>query len=298
MATDGANLSGRLVFTSRSPGPHAMPALVALLLISQTPAPAAPPGRRVELPGEATLFIPERYRPSGGVVNVVLHLHGAASVVEPALVDVGWPAVLIEFNRKGLSSVYTKPFSDPALLPRLVDRTLAALKNAGLADDPRVGWVVVSSFSAGFGGVRELLKDPKNYDRIDALVLADSLYAGYLGDPNDRKVDTALMAGFRRFARDAAEGKKSLLVTHSALVPDGYASTAETTDDLISSLSGKPEEARAEWGPKLVATRRFERGRALFVGFEGTTGEDHMAHLRGIARLWKALPGWPPRPEP
>ncbi|HEY2158362.1 MAG TPA: hypothetical protein VGH33_22220, partial [Isosphaeraceae bacterium] len=112
----------------------------------------------------------------------------------------------------------------------------------------------------------------------------------------DRKVDPELMTGFRRFARDAADGKKSLLVTHSALVPDGYASTAETADDLIGSLSGTPETARGEWGPKLAATRRFERGRALFVGFAGTTGEDHMAHLRGIARLWKALPGWPPRP--
>jgi hypothetical protein len=268
-----------------------------LLLLTQVAAPSAePPGRRVDLGGEATLFIPEGYRPAGQAVNVVLHLHGAASVIEPALVEVGWPAVLIEFNRKGLSSVYTKPFSDAALFARLLDRALAAVKDAGLADDPRVGWVVVSSFSAGFGGVRELLKDPRSYDRIDALVLADSLYAGYLGDPKDRKVDPALMTGFRRFARDASDGKKSLLVAHSALVPDGYASTAETADDLIRSLSGMPEVARTAWGPKLTATRRFERGRALIVGFEGTTGEDHMAHLRGISRLWKALPAWPPKP--
>jgi hypothetical protein len=271
-----------------------MPALHAFVLIAQAPTPDAPPGRHIDLGGEATLFIPERYKPAGQAVNVVLHLHGAASAIEPALVEIGWPAVLIEFNRKGLSSVYTKPFSDPALFPRLLDRTLAQVKDAGFAGDPHVGWVVVSSFSAGFGGVREMLKDPATYGRIDALVLADSLYAGYLGDPKDRKVDPDLMAGFRRFARDAAEGKKSLLVTHSALVPDGYASTAETADDLIRSLSGAPETVRTEWGPKLTATHRFERGRALLVGFAGTTGEDHMAHLRGIARLWKALPGWPP----
>ncbi|HEY2154799.1 MAG TPA: hypothetical protein VGH33_04170, partial [Isosphaeraceae bacterium] len=191
-----------------------MPALLALVLIAQVATPAAgPPGRHIDLGGEATLFIPEGYRPSGPIVNIVLHLHGAASVIEPALVEVGWPAVLIEFNRKGLSSVYTKPFSDPALFPRLLDRTLLAVKDAGLAADPRVGWVVVSSFSAGFGWVRELLKDPKSYGRIYALVLADSLYAGYLGDPKDRKVDPELMTGFRRFARDAADGKKSLLVT-------------------------------------------------------------------------------------
>jgi hypothetical protein len=272
-----------------------MHVLLALALFAQAPA---PPGQRIDLGGEATLFIPEGYRPTDRKVNIVLHLHGASTVIEPALVEVGWNAVLVEFNRKGLSSVYTKPFSDPALFPRLLDRTLAAVKDARLADDPKPGWVVVSSFSAGFGGVREMLKVPVIFDRIDALVLADSLYAGYAGDPKDRLVDPALMAGFRRFAGDAASGRKSLLVTYSALVPDGYASTAETADDLIASLSGESRPARDDWGPKLAMTRRFEKGRALIVGFAGTTGEDHMAHLRGVARLWKSLPGWPPAGGP
>lgn len=272
-----------------------MHALLALLILAQAPA---PPGHRIDLGAEATLFIPEGYRPAGGRVNVVLHLHGAPSVIEPALVEVGWNAVLVEFNRKGLSSVYTKPFSDPALFPRLLDRALAAVKEAKLADDPKSGWVVVSSFSAGFGGVREMLKVPAIYDRIDGLVLADSLYAGYAGDPKDRRVDPALMAGFRRFAGDAASGKKSLLVTYSALVPDGYASTGETADDLVASLAGESRPARDDWGPKLAMTRRFEKGRARIVGFAGATGEDHMAHLRGIARLWKSLPGWPPAGGP
>jgi hypothetical protein len=272
-----------------------MPALLALVLFLQAPSPVPPPpGLRVDLGGEATLFVPEGYRPSEGKVNVVLHLHGASSVIEPALVEVGWKAVLVEFNRKGLSSVYTKPFSEPALLPRLLDRTVAAVKDAKLDDDPKLGWVVVSSFSAGFGGVREMLKVPTNYDRIGALVLADSLYAGYVGDPKEHRVDPANMEGFRRFTRDAGAGRKSLLVTHSALVPDGYASTAETADDLVASLSGESSPSHDAWGPKLAMTRRFDKGRALIVGFAGTTGDDHMAHLRGIARLWMALPGWPP----
>ena len=228
-----------------------MPVLLALLLLAQAPAPAPPPdGRRVDLGGEATLFIPAAYKPAGGVVNVVLHLHGASSVVEPAIVGVGWPSVLVEFNRKGLSSVYTKPLTDRTLFPRLLDRTLAAVKEAKLADDPKLGWVVVSSFSAGFGGVRELLKVPEHYDRIGAVVLADSLYSGYRGDPKEHRVDPDLMAGFRRFASDAAMGRKSLLVTHSAQVPEGYASTTETADDLIAMLSAaSPSRPAATLGP-------------------------------------------------
>lgn len=272
-----------------------MPFLLALALLAQAQAPpAAPEGRRIDLGGEATLFIPSAYRPANGVVNVVLHLHGAASVIEPAIVAIGWPAVLVEFNRKGLSSVYTKPFSDRALFPRLLERTLAAVKEAGLTENPRLGWVVVSSFSAGFGGVRELLKVPEHYDRIGAVVLADSLYAGYRGDPKEHRVEPELMSGFRRFAADAAAGRKSLLVTHSAQVPEGYASTTETADDLIASLSGRPQPPRGDFGHGLTPTRRFERGRALVLGFAGVGPEDHMAHLRGIAGLWKALPAWPP----
>ncbi len=276
-----------------------MTALLSLVLLMQAPAPAPPPpGLRVDLGDETTLFIPEGYKADAGVVNVVVHLHGAASVVEPALVEVGWPAVLVEFNRKGLSSVYSRPLADRALFPRLLDRTLAAVKDAKKVPATRLGWVVVSSFSAGFGGVRELLKVPEHYDRIDGLVLADSLYAGYRGDPKAHEVDPDLMAGFRRFARDAASGRKSLLLTHSAQVPEGYASTTETADDLIAALGGKSEPSHADFGPRLSNSRRFARGRALILGFSGTGAEDHMAHLRSIERLWKALPAWPPATTP
>ena len=46
---------------------------------------------------------------------------------------------------------------------------------------------------------RELLKVPEHFARIDTLVMADSLYAGYEGDPSLHHVDPALMEGFRRF---------------------------------------------------------------------------------------------------
>ena len=106
-------------------------ALVVVLVLPGAAPEPTPPGHRVDLAGidGGALFVPEGYRPAaGGVVNVVLHLHGARSVVEPALLDARWPAVLITFNRKGLSRVYTEPFSDPALFPRLLDAARSALK--------------------------------------------------------------------------------------------------------------------------------------------------------------------------
>lgn len=256
---------------------------VVLALAAQAPV-AVPEGRRIDLPDEARLFVPAGYRPEAGDrFPVLLHLHGAPATVEAALAACGAPAVLVEFNRKGLSSVYTKPFSDPALFPRLLENTRQALKDAGLAESPVLGRVIVSSFSAGFGGVRELLKVPEAFDRIDGLILADSIYAGYTGD---RTVDPALMEGFARFARRAAEGTKTFVLSHSAQVPGTYASTTETADFLIAAVGGQPEPTDLDRGDGWRQTRRFQRGGFLVLGFAGAEGDDHLRHLRKIERLW------------
>lgn len=252
-------------------------------------APAPPEGRRIDLPDDARLFVPAGYRPEdhGGRFDVLLHLHGAPEVVEAALVEIGAPAVLVEFNRKGLSSVYARPFGDdPGLFPRLLENTRAALKTAGLADDPALGRVVVSSFSAGFGGVREMLKVPEHFDRIDGLVMADSIYAGYTGDPAASRVDPKLMEGFARFARGAAEGNKTFVLSHSAQVPGGYASTTETADFLLAAVGGAATPDDTDRGDGWRQTRRFQRGGFLVLGFAGAEGADHMRHLRRIDQLW------------
>jgi hypothetical protein len=195
--------------------------------------------------------------------------------------------VLVEFNRPGLSSVYTKPFSDAGLFNRLLDAALKAIAAKGLAEHPKLGRVIVSSFSAGFGGVREMLKVPATFERIDVLILADSLYSGYAGDPAARQVDPGLMAGFERFAREAAAGRKTMLLSHSAQVPGGYASTTETADFLIAALGGAPERLDRDRGDGWQQTRRFRRGRFEVLGFEGAEAADHMRHLRRIGLLWE-----------
>jgi len=251
---------------------------------------AVPPdGRRVDLPDDARLFVPGSFRSTDGKVNVVLHLHGTPTVTEPALVAVGWNAVLVSFNRNGLSSAYSKPFSDPALFPRLIDEAVKAA-----SDEPgvkrEVGKVVVSSFSAGCGGVREILKTRASCDRIDAVVMADSIYCGYEGGPPAKRVDPNLMSGFERFAREAARGRKAMLVSHSSQVPPGYASTTETADFLLKAVGASPETVDVDWGDGWRQVRTATRGRLVVLGFNGEGPEDHMRHLRRIGELWKRLP--------
>src|SRR5262249_50852821 len=105
--------------------------------------------------------------------------------------------------------------------------------------------------------------------------------------PKDRRVDPALMDGFRRFALEAAAGRKTFLLTHSALVPESYAGTAETADFLIHALGGTPKSSQVTWAEGWTQTRAFAKGRFLVLGFAGTEGVDHMNHLRRISLLWK-----------
>jgi hypothetical protein len=257
--------------------------LLAVLALGFVDPPA---GTRVDLGGGATLFVPDGFKPISGAIDVLLHLHGTETVVEPAFVEDRWPGVLITFNRKGLSKAYAEPFSDKTLFPELLRKAIATLKEKALADDPTLGRVVVSSFSAGFGGVRKLLKVPEHFDRIDGLILLDSLYCGYSGDPSRRQVDPALMAGFRRFAIEAAAGRKTFLITHSAQVPDGYASTTETADDLIRAVGGSATASKVDRGDGWIETRSFAKGKLLILGFSGVEGADHLRHLRRISELW------------
>lgn len=264
--------------------------LLPFLLNSPVAGPEPPAGRRVALGIDgAALFVPEGFAPGpGGRVDVLLHLHGAPSLVEPAMAEAGWPStVLVTFNRKGLSRVYTEPFSDRTLLPRLLEAARKSLKDLHVSDDPKIGQVHVSSFSAGFGGVRAMLRDPDSFARIDGLIMADSISRGYAGDPKEHRVDPALMDGFRRFAVEAAAGRKTFLLSHSALVPDGYASTGEAADFLINAVGGTPEAERKEWAENWIQRRSLVKGRFVVLGFAGTEGSDHMNHLRRIGRLWK-----------
>ena len=243
--------------------------------------------RRIDL-GEAVLVLPEGYRPQSRRADVILHMHGAAPVVEKALVNSGWQGPLLLFNRKGLSSVYSEPFRDPALFPRILEKTRRAIVSAWPSEDPKIGRVFVSSFSAGFGGIRELLAVPDHFARIDGLILADSLYSGYVGDPSQRRIDPAKMARFRKFAAEAADGRKTMIVTHSAQLPTGYASTTETANDLIAHVGGTADPVDQDWGDGWRLKSRFAKGRLVVLGFAGAGPEDHMRHLRRIEKVWLA----------
>jgi hypothetical protein len=251
----------------------------------------APTGLRFKLPTVGEVFVPD-YLPAGlSKVDVLVHLHGAASVTERELVAARLKAVLITVHYGGLSGAYEKPFSNAALFRTILDEALAALKKREcVAAGAEWQHVCVSSFSAGFGGVRALLKVPEYFERIDALYLADTVYAGYLQENGHRRVDPANMEDFRRFASEAAAGRKTMFITHSYLEPGSYAGTHETADDLIDFV-GAHRQTVDEPGPAgMRIISRAEKAGFIVRGCAGKTGEDHMAHLRNMGFWYPRLP--------
>src|SRR5437868_5603636 len=254
-------------------------ALVPLLLlpgiVSAQPPEPPPAGQRAKLT-DGQLFVPADYQPGADGSELILHLHGGTAA-EKGLARSGRTAVLVSVAIPGLSLVYTERFKTPQTFARILDETQAKLKELGVAPEPRIRRVIVSSFSAGFGGVREMLKDPATFARIDALVMADSIYAGYAGDPAQRRVEPNNMDGFRKFAREAAAGRKWFLLSHCDLQPDGYASTKETAEYLIAQLGGTREAVSEPWpADGLKLTSRYRKGQFEAYGFAGDAGADHM----------------------
>lgn len=247
----------------------------------------APPGKRVKLT-DGPLFIPQDFKSDAdGKFDLTLHLHGAPGTVENNFVKARRAGVLANVTLPGLSAVYTERFKDTNTFWRILAETEAQLKTGDTA--PRVRRVTVTSFSAGFGGVRELLKDTNIFARIDAIVMADSIYAGFTGDAAERKVNPANMEGFLKFAREAVDGRKQLLISHTQLHTPGYASTVETADYLIAQLGGKREAAADCFPGGLKLISKFQKGECAILGFVGDTGEHHMQHLRQLAVFLERL---------
>ncbi|QDU91602.1 hypothetical protein Pla175_50320 [Pirellulimonas nuda] len=235
------------------------------------------------------LWVPADYQPRpDGAVDLLVHLHGDPQTVWNNAAAARLNAVVVTANYNGLSRAYAAPFADPRLFQTLLDDALARLKT-----DPRFGdaahWdhVVVASFSAGYGAVREILKQPHYRDAIAGLLAVDSLYASTAagGAP-----EPAQMADYLTYAKRAVAGEKTFIFTHTEVPTPTYESTRDTGEALLRGLGLEAHATNQPGLGPLVFVRRAGEGGFAFWGSPGDTGEDHMNHLRYMAEWLDDLP--------
>src|SRR5262249_13104863 len=138
--------------------------------------------------------------------------------------------------------------------------------------------------------VREILRVPEHYERVRAVVLLDGLHTGYVAGkpgPQESQLVEEGLEVFVPFARDAAAGKKQLIVTHTEIFPGTFASTTETADYLLKQLQLR-RKAILEWGP--MQTQQLSevcRGKVRGAGFSGHAAPDHVDQLHALPDFLK-----------
>lgn len=265
--------------------------LPGLLLASHTACAQLPTaaGRQIAMSQSAwKLFVPETYQHrSAKVADLLIHFHGYPQTVWNNAKYANLNAMIVTVNYKGLSSAYSGPFSDLELFQSLLEEALAKLRAED--DFPEsLEWdrIAVSSFSAGYGAVREMLKQGSYVDEIDALLAADSLYATTAedGTPLDSQ-----MAGFKAFASMAQAGEKTFLVTHSQVMTHTYENTIETGNELLEHLGITASPLHTSGLGTLRFYRHAHSGNFQLWGATGDDGEAHLAHLRYLGEFLPQL---------
>jgi hypothetical protein len=232
-------------------------------------------GRREKLE-LGTLFLPQQLRLKA-TTPLFIHFHGGTWLPEVTATKLGKTAVLSIQIGSG-SSAYAKSFSDPQLLTQLLTE---AESKAGVKFAP----LTLTAWSAGYGAVREILKVPEHYARVDRVLLIDGLHTGYVDGrpgPQESKLETGGLEIFLQFARDAVAGRKQMITTHSEIFPGTFASTTETADWLITQL-GLKRQPVLKWGP--MGTQQLSEVRAmnfLLIGYAGNSAPDHVDQLHSL----------------
>lgn len=245
-------------------------------------AQATPDGRREKLE-LGTLFLPAKLKLKSSV-PLFIHFHGGTWLPEVAAAKVGKTAVISIQIGSG-SGAYAKPFADAQLFSRLIAEAEA---KAGVKFTP----ISLTGWSAGYGSIREILKVPEHYARVDGVLLIDGLHTGYVGEkpgPQESQIETDKLEVFLKFARDAVAGRKRMIVTHSEIFPGTFASTTETTDWLLGQL-GLKRKPVVKWGPmQTQQLSEVRAGKFLLIGYAGNTAPDHVDQLHSLPEYLKWL---------
>ncbi len=261
---------------------------------------APPPGQQVSIRDadcEATLFVPQSWTcATNGQVPLTIHFHSATWFAIDEHLRHGLKTPLLAFYLGEGSSKYREPFSDPQRLERMLRLTEQQLALSGGTNLLHIASIDISSFSAGYGAVREILKAPEYRKMIRRVVLCDSLYASFeveAGGKTNRVPAREHIEPWLPFARAAAAGQKTFVLTHSQVPTANYANSAECAQALIAAVGVPIQKIAAGSSPaaqgEFPLLYRSDLGNFHVWGYAGTNAMAHMIHARHLAEVWQAL---------
>lgn len=280
---------------ARLPDPPVMPAR------SIAPGEEARAGEQVTLNDRATnftLFIPKGYAvPASGEFTLTIHFHTAVWFSLQEHLRRGCTNPIVAWYGGEGSATYRVPFEDRERLARWLRLVEAELTRRGGPTNTRATAIEITSFSAGYGAVREIVKQPEYRRLLRRVILCDSIYGGLDLDAlkaGRREVAREHVDCWLPLAREAMAGEKDFTLTLSAIPTGSYASSWECADAIVKALElpkkATPERlAGAAPGDEFPLTDRADAGRFHVWYYAGTNAMAHMTHPRHMADVWKSL---------
>lgn len=227
--------------------PRIAPALMTAAILGAIRAPLPPPAAgpaveradahfvrwyRAPLAGGLLTF-PPSFASEDGTYDLVVHFNGNTDLVEESYGYAGVNAVVMILNLGVGSGLYEERFADPAAFALILARVQSVMEARGLRS-PKLGRIALSSWSSGYGGILKVLYNDALFERIDAVVLFDSIHCGIV--PWTKRPKAEQIDPIRRFARKAAEGRALLSIAHSEIETYGYLNAHLTTDLLLDAV--------------------------------------------------------------
>jgi len=207
--------------------------------------------------------------------DVVLHFHGAHPYVKDLAEKAQLHAVVVVYNAGNGAERYAQAFQAGGILTSLLKQIAMAVAPLCGGDSAKPRRIALSAWSAGYGATEKLIARVEGRDRIDAVLLADGLHAGF-ADVYRRQFAPNALQAFRDFGELAKRGEKLFAITHSSIGTDGYASTTECSKLLLKALNVPAEGAQVS-------------GKSGDFSIEGSTGDDKAAHIAQFRQMDTAL---------
>jgi hypothetical protein len=233
--------------------------------------------------GGRVVFIPDGCSSVASTYDLLIHFHGAPAAMEPAFEKSGVGGVLAILNLGTGSGKYEDAFQTGGAFGELVQRISEVVREMCPGTAAPVKRIALSGWSAGYGSVWRILDRQSDADRVDAVLLADGLHAGF--DPekkHERVVNWAQMAAFMLYADRAVAGEKLMAITHSSIATP-YASTTETASFLLQQQNVTKVTANIPGPrPNMTLLYRADRGDFHVQGYAGDDKPAHCDHLHAI----------------
>jgi hypothetical protein len=281
--------------------------LVGAVIQERIPIPPPMPKRTISqrsaLPGTArtmtiggkewTLFLPSSWKPQSRQ-PIAIQFHSAVWHALQEHLDRGATTpILATYPGEG-STTYANLVRDPGVFSELKKQVTEALSKASQSQVSEIGPIDVTSFSAGYGAVREWVQQPEVFARLRRVILADSLYGSLEHGSAMRLPAAEHIRVWLPLAKAAISGEKTFVITVSSVKTPAYASSSEMADGIVKALNGAWKDVQqgslsATLDREFPLLRRFDSGRLHVWHYGGDDAQAHMTHARHMADIWTAL---------